>query len=128
MNVQAAWLGALVFPAALQFTVAPFNVPWAVPETFKSFAHVALKDPLALVDVCSLAFHLKSVHDEGEGTLLADAHVPISALTPPADGLVVVLVCSKPMQPAAATAAASASARIVFSWHVHAPGARLAQS
>src|SRR5205823_14689146 len=33
---------------------------------------------------------------------------------PPPDGLVAVLVCSKPIQPAAATAAARASARIVF--------------
>ena len=47
-----------------------------------------------------MTFHLKSVHDDAEGITLAEAHVPMSALTPAVEGLVIVLVCSNPMQPA----------------------------
>ena len=86
----------------------PLSVPCAVPDTFRSPAHVALNDPLALVAVSSVGFHLKSEQVEAEGiTLDADAQVPINALTPAALGPVVVLVCSKPAQPAAATATAN---------------------
>jgi hypothetical protein len=68
---------------------------------------------LALVAVCSVAFHLKSEQLATEGiTLDAEAQVPIKALTPVALGLVVVLVCSKPAQPAAATAHASADTKM----------------
>jgi hypothetical protein len=82
-------------------------VPCAVPETFKSPAQVALNEPFALVAVCSVAFHLKSEQVDGEGiTLDADAQLPINALTA-AVGLVVVLTCSKLVQPEAATARAN---------------------
>ena len=91
--------------------VEPVSVPCAVPLTFKSPAHVALKLPFALVVVCSDAIHLKLVHDEGAGTMFVDAdvHVPINALTlgVPLVGPVRLLVCSKLAQPAAAAATAS---------------------
>ena len=91
----------------------PLSTPCAVPATFRSPAQVALNEPLALVAVCSVGFHLKSEQLETAGiTLDADAQVPINALTPAEVGLVVVLVCSKPAQPAAATATASADTRM----------------
>jgi hypothetical protein len=66
----------------------------AVPDTFKSPAHVALKDPLAELEVCSVGFHLKSVHVEGDGMTLAplDAQFPISASTAVELGPVMVVL------------------------------------
>jgi hypothetical protein len=64
-----------------------------------------------------VTFHLKSVHDEGDGITDADVQLPISAFTPEADGPVTVLVCSNPKQPAsdnAATAAKQQANRWVF--------------
>jgi hypothetical protein len=101
-------LGAVAFPAAVHAIVEPLSVPSAVPATFKSFAHVALNDPFAVVAVCSVTFHLKSVQDEGDGTTDADVQLPIKALTPEAEGPVSVLVCSNPKQPASETAASAA--------------------
>jgi hypothetical protein len=70
---------------------------------------------LAVAAVCSVTFHLKSEQVEGVGTTLdVETHVPINALTPVALGLVVVLVCSKPAQPMAATARVRADARMYF--------------
>jgi hypothetical protein len=93
-------------------------VPDAVPETFRSPAQVALNEPFAVVAVCSVAFHLKSTHVDMVGIPLAaaeaDAHVPIRAATPVPLGLVVVLVCSKLVQPATATETATAQARMYF--------------
>ena len=88
--------GELAFPDALQVIVEPLRVPCAVPETFKSPAHVALNDPFAEFDVCSVAFHLKSTQVEGAGTMLpdAEAQVPISAATLVALGLVRVVLFS----------------------------------
>jgi hypothetical protein len=84
-----------------------------VPATFRLPAQVALNVPLALVAVCSVAFHLKSEHVDAEGiTLDAETQLPISALTPAALGLVVVVECSKPAQPAAATARATTDANM----------------
>jgi len=91
----------------------PFMVPCAVPVAFRFPAHVALKDPLADVAVCSVAFHLKSEQVDGDGiTLEAETQLPIKAATPAALGLVVVPECWKPAQPAAATATASADAKM----------------
>jgi hypothetical protein len=88
-------------------------VPCAVPVALMFPAQVALNDPLAEVAVCSVAFHLKSEQVDGDGiTLDAETQLPINAVTPPALGLVVVLECSKPAQPTAATAAASADAKM----------------
>jgi hypothetical protein len=84
-----------------------------VPATFRSPAQVALNEPLAAVAVCSVAFHLKSEQVDADGiTVDADAHVPINPATPVALGLVVVLVCSKPAQPATAAESASADAKM----------------
>jgi hypothetical protein len=80
------------------------NEPWALPATFKSPAQVALKLPLALVDVCSVTDHLKSVHELGDGIRLFELHVPISEPLPAALGPVSELFLSKPTQPEAATA------------------------
>jgi hypothetical protein len=94
----------------------PLSVPWAVPTTFRLPAQVALKEPLADVAVCSVGFHLKSEQVDGDGIALddVDAQVPINALTLGALGLglVVVLVCSKLVQPAAAAARASTDAKM----------------
>jgi hypothetical protein len=67
--------------------VEPLSDPWAVPLTFKSFPHVALNEPLAIDEVCSVTVHLKSVHEEGDGAIVADDQVPIRALMPDGDGL-----------------------------------------
>ena len=108
--------GAVAVPLALHAITEPLRVPWAVPATFRSPAQVALNDPLAEDAVCSVTFHLKSVHVDGDGMTLdavdAEAQLPISAATPAVVGPVVVLECSKPAQPAAAAAAATARAQM----------------
>jgi hypothetical protein len=110
--------GVLAVAVADQVIVDPLSVPCAVPLTFKSPAHVALKLPFALVAVCSDAIHLKFVQEDGAGIMLleADVHVPISALTLGVlvVGLVRLLECSKLAQPAAAAATASAYTRTRF--------------
>jgi hypothetical protein len=70
---------AVAVPVPLQLTVVPLSVPCAVPDTFRPPAHVALKLPLPLFDVCSVTCHWKFVQDEGAGTTLADVHTPRSA-------------------------------------------------
>jgi hypothetical protein len=91
-------------PEAFHAIVDPLSVPSAVPVTFRLFAHVALNDPFADVDVCSVTDHLKSAHEEGDGAALADVHDPSSALTPADEGPVMELVCSKFVHAAAAIA------------------------
>jgi hypothetical protein len=118
--------GAFAFPVALHMIVDPLNDPCAVPLTFRSFAHVALNDPFAVVAVCSVTLHLKSVHDEGDGTTVADDHVPISALMPEVDGAEGDVLCSNPMQPAKAERTAKPQARMQFfmgSWWTFSQGA-----
>jgi hypothetical protein len=100
--------GALALPTADQTIDEPLSDPCAIPLTFKSFAHVALNDPFAIVEVCSVTVHLKSVQEEADGATLVEDHVPMSALRPDADGPVCVLVCSNPKQPAAIAAALTA--------------------
>ncbi|HEX9367060.1 MAG TPA: hypothetical protein VF921_10540 [Vicinamibacterales bacterium] len=100
-------------PSALHAMTEPLMIPWAIPVAFRFPAHVALKDPLAEVAVCSVAFHLKSEQVDADGIALdAETQFPIKAATPPALGLVLVLECSKPAQPVAATATASADANM----------------
>jgi len=48
---------AVAVPLPDQLTVVPVRVPCAVPATFNPPAHVALKLPLALLDVCSVTCH-----------------------------------------------------------------------
>jgi hypothetical protein len=67
---------------------------------------VALKEPFAEFEVCSVGFHLKSVQVDGFGITLApvEAQLPISAATPVELGPVVVVLLEYPTQPAAAAA------------------------
>jgi hypothetical protein len=102
-------LGPDAFPDAFHAIVDPVSDPSAVPVTSRLLAHVALNDPFAVVDVCSVTDHLKSVHEDGDGARLADAHDPIRALTPGDDGPVMELECSNPVHAAAATAKSAAT-------------------
>src|SRR4029450_6682914 len=87
--------GALAVPCAFQLITEPLSVPCAVPESFRSLAHVALNEPRALLPVCSVTFHLKSVQVLGDGTTLAEVQLPSSAATPVEPvGWVAVLVLS----------------------------------
>lgn len=106
--------GADALPFAFHAIVDPLIVPSAVPATLSSPAHVALNDPFALVVVCSVTFHLKSVHVLGDGMMLAEDQLPISAPTPTADGPVMLLLRSNPRQPAAAAAAHTTTERMRF--------------
>lgn len=102
-------LGPDALPDAFHAIVDPFSDPSAVPVTSRLLAQVALNDPFAVVDVCSVTDHLKSVHEEADGATLADAHDPINALTPGEDGLVMELECSNPVHAVAATATSAAT-------------------
>ncbi len=83
--------GAVPVPLALHVIVDPLSVPSAVPTSFKSFGHDAVNDPFALVPVCSVTFHLKSVHEVGVGMRFDDDQLPMSAPIPVAEGPVTVL-------------------------------------
>src|SRR3954463_9603437 len=74
---------SVAVPFAAHMIVLPVSVPDAAPATFSPPARVALNEPIALVAVCCVGFHLKSTQVDGEGMMLldADAHVPMSALT-----------------------------------------------
>jgi hypothetical protein len=106
--------GAVAFAVADQLTTLPLNVPVAVPATFRSPAHDALNEPVADVAVCCVGFHLKSVQVDGEGMTLelTEAHVPIKAATPVAEGPVdVVVLLEYPTQPLTVTARHMAMAK-----------------
>src|SRR6185436_1342949 len=100
---------SVAVPSAPHVIVLPDSVPDAVPATFSPPA------PVALVAVCSVGFHLKSTHVEGEGItpLDAEAHVPMRALmvAVPLVGAVTVDLCSNPTHPAAASATATTIAK-----------------
>lgn len=93
--------------------VAVVSVPEAVPANCTS-PHVALNDPVAVVAVCCVGFHRKFVQVDGDGMideeLVTDCHVPMSAATPVEVGLVMLVLCSNPTQPAVAAATAIAKA------------------
>ena len=92
--------------------VEPLSVPSAVPATFRSPAHVALNDPLAVVAVCSVTFHLKSVQVDGDGMTLAEAHVAHQRARRPLDEGPSACSCARnPRQPAAAAAIAQTSSQ-----------------
>ncbi len=96
--------GAAAFPSAVQaMAAAEVKAPCAVPVNFRSPAHVALKEPLAEVPLCSLTFHLKSTHVLGLGMSVDEVQLPSSELFPPADGDVSELSRSTLVQAAAAT-------------------------
>jgi hypothetical protein len=87
--VQLVIPGAVALPLALQLiTAVEFvaNEPCAVPDTCRSPAHVALKDPAAEVAVSCDAFHLKLVQDAGEGMMVDDDQLPDRAPMPVAEG------------------------------------------
>src|SRR5689334_18273032 len=112
---QLGIVGVVAVPAALQVTVVPVSEPIAEPDTFKSPAQVALNEPFALVAVCSVGVHLKSVQLDGDGMMPApavDCQLPIiDATVLAADGPVgTVVLFSNPTQPAAATHSATAQA------------------
>lgn len=116
--VAFAWPLHSILPAVV-------NAPWAVPVTFRSLAQLALKNPRALVAVCSVTFHLKSVHELGAGIRFEEDQLPSSELLPAAVGPVGVEARSKPMQPAADTAAIDSTAtRIRFFMFVISVGKR----
>jgi hypothetical protein len=105
--------GAVAFPCAFQVIVDPLKAPLAVPATFSSFAHVAEKFPLAVVLVCCVTFHWKSLHELGDGTTPDDDQLPNRALMPVADGPS-VLLRSNPKQPAEAAARDNTAISTVF--------------
>lgn len=108
--------GPVAFAVPLQPMLAgPVKLPSAVPVTVKSPAHFALKDPFALVAVCSLTFQTKFEQELGAGMMFADVQLPISAPLPAALGPVNELSRSKPIQPALTRVVAdSTAARILF--------------
>jgi hypothetical protein len=87
---------------AFHVTLEPDSVPFAVPETFRSPVQVALNVPLAVLPVCCVTFHLKSVHALAVGMTFADVQLPRSPAMPVADGPV-VLFRSYPRQADVAT-------------------------
>jgi hypothetical protein len=91
---QLGIVGDCAVPFALHAIAVPLSVPDAVPCSFKSPAHVALNDPLAVVPVCSLGFHLKSVQVVAVGTMAADAQLPTSDPTAVELGEVPVVLLS----------------------------------
>ena len=98
--------GALAFPVADQsMAIGVDSFPSAVPVNFKSPGHVALNDPFAATEVCSVTAHLKSVQVLGVGTIVAEVQLPTSELLPATDGSVTELLRSKPVHPVAATVA-----------------------
>ena len=107
-------------PAALPFAlhsmlVGDFRAPSAVPVNLRSPGQLALNDPFADDDVCSVTFHLKSVQVLGVGMRVDDVQLPSRELDPAAEGSVSELLWSRLVQPAVATPAASTMARKVFS-------------
>ena len=108
--------GAVALPVAFQSMVlAVVSAPSAVPLNFKSPGQVAVNDPLAATDVCSVTVHLKSEQVLGVGTIVDDVQLPTSELLPAIEGSVVELLRSKPVHPAAATpATAHITRRIRF--------------
>lgn len=98
--------GPVALPFALQLiATGDVSVPSAVPVNFRSPGQLALKDPFAAVDVCSVTSHLKSVQVLGVGTRVDDVQLPSSELLPAAVGSVRELLRSKPAHPTAADAA-----------------------
>jgi hypothetical protein len=112
---QDARPGPVALPVALHAIAAGFvNAPSATPVSFSSPAHVALKEPLAEVAVCSETFQTKLVQVLGVGTSDEDVQAPRSELLPAAEGPVVELSRSNPVQPAVATAIDKTSRSVRF--------------
>lgn len=98
--------GAVALPDALHLiSVGDVNRPSAVPVSFRSLGHVALNEPFAERALCSVTFHLKSVHVPGVGIRVDDVQLPTRELLPATVGSVNELFRSNPAQPAAVMAA-----------------------
>src|SRR5687768_11335081 len=97
---QAVRPGPVALPFARQLIeVGEASVPSAAPVNFKSPAQLALNEPFAEAVVCSVTFHLKSVHVLGDGIRLDEVQLPISELLPASLGPVDELRLSKAVQP-----------------------------
>jgi hypothetical protein len=83
--------GTDAVPCAVHVTFEPDSMPLAVPETRTSPGQLALNVPLALVPVCCVTFHRKSVQAPGAGTTLEDVQLPRSAAVPVVDGPTVLV-------------------------------------
>jgi hypothetical protein len=107
--------GPVALPFALHsIVVGDLRAPSAVPVNFRSPGQLALNDPFADDAVCSVTFHLKSVQVLGVGMRVEDVQLPSSELLPAAEGSVSELLCSRLVQPAVTTPAASSMTRKVF--------------
>lgn len=107
MTGQDGRFGTDAVACAFHVTTLPDSVPFAVPDTRRSPAHVALNVPLAVFPVCCVTFQRKSVHVLAVAASVDEVQFPSSAATPVAVGLN-VLFRSYPMQAEAAAARATA--------------------
>src|SRR4029450_5300205 len=81
--------GALALPAAVhRMFVGDVRPPSALPVNLRSPGQLALNDPFIDDAVCSVTFHLKSVHVLGVGMRVDDVQLPSSELFPATDGSV----------------------------------------
>src|SRR6059036_564197 len=112
-------------PAPVAVPLAPhaITVPVSDPDAVPAYAtppQLALKYPFAVVPVCSVAFHLKSLQVDGDGitpvALLTDCQLPIRAWTPLVGvvGAVLLDLCSNPTHPTAAIDTAAADTSMYF--------------
>ena len=100
--------GSAALPSADHSIPEPLRAPDAVPESFKTLAHVALNEPLAVVSVWLVTFQTKSVQALGEGMSDEEVQSPASALSPVEEGAR-LLLCSNSRHPDDAAAIANAA-------------------
>jgi hypothetical protein len=81
---------------------------------FRSPGQLALNEPFIADEVCSVTFHLKSVHVLGVGISVDDVQFPNRELLPAIEGSVSELLCSRLVQPAVSAAANDSTTRKVF--------------
>src|SRR5436190_12435011 len=107
--------GPVAFPFELHWiVVGDVKVPSSVPVNFRSPGQLALNEPFIADEVCSVTFHLKSVHVLGVGMSVDDVQVPRRELLPAAEGSVSELLCSKLVQPAVSATANDSTTRNLF--------------
>jgi hypothetical protein len=97
--------GAVALAAADHLIlVGELRPPSALPVNLRSPGQLALNVPFIEDGVCSVTFHLKSVHVLGVGMRVDEVQLPRSELFPAIDGSVSELLCSSSVQPAATVA------------------------
>lgn len=107
--------GAVAFATADHLIfVGEVRPPSALPVNLRSPGQLALNVPFIEDGVCSVTFHLKSVHVLGVGMRVDDVQLPSNELFPAIDGSVRELLCSRPVQPAATVATNDTMTRKVF--------------